>query len=135
MIGERSEWMLWTMFGLMAFIMAIPLLKALMPLPLPRSRPRIQARHPRSTHEIENQPATMAEAIPHDGRGICGGIWHGERLSKPDASVSLAREMPERRAAITGSANCGERADRACTEARDLVDDQSYIQSRSGFGA
>ena len=26
---------------------------------------------------------------------------------KPDASVSLAREMPERRAAITGSANCG----------------------------
>jgi hypothetical protein len=40
MIGEPPEWMLWTMFGLMAFIMLIPLLKALMPLPLPRSRPR-----------------------------------------------------------------------------------------------
>jgi hypothetical protein len=40
MIGEPPEWMLWAMFGLMAFIMAIPLLKALMPLPLPRSRPR-----------------------------------------------------------------------------------------------
>jgi hypothetical protein len=40
MIGEPPEWMLWTMFGLMAFIMLIPLLKALAPLPLPRSRPR-----------------------------------------------------------------------------------------------
>ena len=40
MIGERPEWMLWAMFGLMAFIMLIPLLKALAPLPLPRSRPR-----------------------------------------------------------------------------------------------
>ena len=78
MIGERPEWMLWTMFGLMAFIMAIPLLKALMPLPLPRSRPRIQARHPRSTHEIENQPATMAEAIPHDGRG---GFAEGQGMA------------------------------------------------------
>jgi hypothetical protein len=35
MIGERPEWMLWAMFGLMAFIMLIPLLKALAPLPLP----------------------------------------------------------------------------------------------------
>jgi hypothetical protein len=40
MSGEPPEWMLWAMFGLMAFIMLIPLLKALAPLPLPRSRPR-----------------------------------------------------------------------------------------------
>jgi hypothetical protein len=40
MNGEPPEWMLWTMFGRMAFIMLIPLLKALAPLPLPRSRPR-----------------------------------------------------------------------------------------------
>jgi hypothetical protein len=49
----------------------------------------------------------MAEAIPHEGRGICGGIWHGERLSETRRKRSLAREMPERRAATTGSANCG----------------------------
>jgi hypothetical protein len=35
MIGEPPEWMLWTMFGLMAFIMLIPLLKALAPPPCP----------------------------------------------------------------------------------------------------
>jgi hypothetical protein len=40
MSGEPPEWMLWAIFGLMAFIMLIPLLKALAPLPLPRSRPR-----------------------------------------------------------------------------------------------
>jgi hypothetical protein len=40
MSGEPPEWMLWALFGLMAFIMLIPLLKALAPLPLPRSRPR-----------------------------------------------------------------------------------------------
>jgi hypothetical protein len=40
MSGEPPEWMLWTMFGLLAFIMLIPLLKALAPLPLPRSRTR-----------------------------------------------------------------------------------------------
>ena len=32
MSGEPPEWMLWAMFGLMAFIMLIPLLKALAPL-------------------------------------------------------------------------------------------------------
>jgi hypothetical protein len=40
MSGEPPEWMLWAMFGLMAFIMLIPPLKALAPLPSPRSRPR-----------------------------------------------------------------------------------------------
>ena len=56
----------------------------------------------------------MTEAVPHDGRGICGGIWHGERLS----------ETRRKRFAGTGDAGTKgrdyrlselwERADRAC---------------------
>ena len=39
--------------------------------------------------------------------GFAEGYGMASAYRKPDASVSLAREMPERRAAITGSANCG----------------------------
>ena len=38
MSGE--PWMVWTVAGLLLFLMLLPLLKALAPLPLPRRSPR-----------------------------------------------------------------------------------------------
>jgi hypothetical protein len=75
MIGERPEWMLWTMFGLMAFIMAIPLLKALMPLPLPRGRPRRRIHLERRQRLARPLGLDLAENAPSAvGRAPTAGI-------------------------------------------------------------
>ena len=66
--------------------------------------------------------------------GFAEGYGMASAYRKSDASVSLAGD-----AGMKGRdyrlSELWERADRAYREARDLVDDQRYIQSRSGFGA